>query len=151
VKFELFDSDSLNFVELNITGDNDNYIRCDEESKYLSTEIFNIFQDCFEKSNNLYEYFEPTKFNTRSIVPLLNNFKEKLIELNNITTFEEFVHYIETQNLGTTFLLSLNEYDKSWKDHWHKYLKKIIKINEDIISLIDVCMDEDLILWVIGY
>ena len=43
MRLELYDSKELNFVELNITGGNDSYIRCDKESKYIDSIVFNLF------------------------------------------------------------------------------------------------------------
>ncbi len=37
---ELYNADFLNFVEFNITGDNDDYKRCDVESKYIDIRCF---------------------------------------------------------------------------------------------------------------
>ena len=72
MKIEVYDANNLNFVEMNITGDNDNYLRCDRESKYLDSDVFNLFVNCFESANKLYDYFGPTKYNSRKIIPLRN-------------------------------------------------------------------------------
>jgi hypothetical protein len=32
----------IDFIEFNITGDAENYVRCDDESYYLQANIFNI-------------------------------------------------------------------------------------------------------------
>jgi len=39
----------------NITGDGETYNKCDAESSYLDSEVFNLFTFCFEKSNHLFE------------------------------------------------------------------------------------------------
>ncbi len=57
MRIELYSSEYLNIVELNTTGDNDNYIKGDSESKYLESEVFNLFANCFENANKLYEFF----------------------------------------------------------------------------------------------
>jgi hypothetical protein len=151
VKLTLFGSNSLNFVEFNTTGDNDNYIRCDEESKFLETEIFNLFIDCFEQSNQLYDYFEPTKFNARGIIPLMNEFNRKIEELGELSSEQEFHSYIGKLFLGKEFLASLDHNFSEWKKEWDIFRDKLQDICYDVINLINHCIEEDLILWVIGY
>ena len=72
MRMEFFGIDGLNFVEFNITGDDINFSRLNDESRYIHSEVFNLFTKCFENSHDLYEYFEPTKFNARKIVVLRN-------------------------------------------------------------------------------
>ena len=48
-------SEIIDFVEFNITGDAENYNRCDDESLYLGADVFNIFASCFERSNHLFD------------------------------------------------------------------------------------------------
>lgn len=150
MRLEIYSSDKLNFVELNITGDNDNYITCDTESKFIDTELFNLFASCFEKANKLYEYFGAIRFNSRQIIPLRNALKENLESLEKINTEELFTEYIGSVFLGTAFILELEKQDKSWSPNWDHYLVKIKKANADLISLVDQCIDEGRVLWVIG-
>ena len=71
---ELYNADFLNFVEFNLTGDNDNYNRCDEESKYMDSSVFYLFQPCFEEANKTYDYFsaEPSTIPERSLFCAMN-------------------------------------------------------------------------------
>ena len=46
MRIELFSSEYLNIVEINTTGDNENYIKGDSESKYVESEVFNLFANC---------------------------------------------------------------------------------------------------------
>jgi len=85
MRLEIYDSKDLNFVELNITGGNDTLIRCDKESKFIDSVVFNVFTPCFENANKLYEYYGPTKYNARKIIPLRNElitFRDKLKPLH---------------------------------------------------------------------
>ena len=86
MRIELFSSDYLNIVELNTTGDNDNYLKGDSESKYVESEVFNIFANCFENANKLYEFFGATKYNARKIVPLRNELLQKSEALEKISS-----------------------------------------------------------------
>lgn len=151
MRLEIYGSKDLNFVELNITGTEDQYIKCDPESQYIDSIVFNLFADCFEKANNLYEYYEPTKFNARFIVPLRNRLLTNLTILENIRSLPEFQEHINLKVHGKEFFLSLIRNDKKWMDHWTAYHEKLIKINKDLLDLVDFCIDEDRMLWVVGY
>lgn len=151
MKIELYDSNKLNFVELNITGDNDNYQKIDLESKFLDGEVFNLFSVCFENSNKLFDYFGPTKYNSRRIIPLQNELIRHLEKLENIKKLEDFITFTSEIFLGNSFIISLEKQDKLWEKNWESYLEKLLAINKDLIELIDKCVEQERILWVIGY
>lgn len=151
MKFEIYDQKSLNFVELNTTGTNFQYVKCDPESKYIDTPLFNLFADSFEKANRLYECYGETKFNTRYIIPLRNRLLINLTILEKIQTLEDFQKHINSKVQGKEFLHALVSHDKGWSDRWKIYLDRIIQINREILDIVDFCIDEDRILWVIGY
>ncbi len=151
MKIELFDADALNFVEFNTTGDDNTYIRCDEESKYIDTVVFNLFIDCFEKSNKLYDYFDATKFNARNFIPLIHELERKVKELEKISSEEAFEEYLHAQFLGKEFISKLDENDNQWRNNWLKYRKKLLRLSEDIKKLVQKCINKEKVLWVIGY
>lgn len=151
MRIELFSSDYLNIVELNTTGDNENYIKGDSESKYVESEVFNLFTNCFENANKLYEFFGATKYNTRNIVPLRNELLSKLEALESIKSLDDFQNHLDQVFLGQEFIDELTEEDKDWQDKWKFYLDKLIQVNKGLIAITDKCIEEQKILWVIGY
>jgi len=151
MKLEIYDSNALNFVELNYTGGNDSYIRCDKESKYIDSVVFNLFAPCFENANKLYEYYGPTKYNARKIIPLRNELLQFLSNLKSFKTLNDFRNLICSDFLGNEFLDALKQDDADWEKNWKGYLSKLITINEQMIALAERCADEEKILWVVGY
>jgi hypothetical protein len=151
MKIDFFDIDKLNFVEFNITGDDMNYVKLNHESQYLNGNVFNLFVRCFEKSNELYEYFEPTKYNSRKIVILRNELVKNLQVLKKITSREAFNTYTEGLFLGAKFVNELNTIDPGWRDNWSGYLEQLVQLNQNMILLVDRCIDESRVLWLIGY
>jgi hypothetical protein len=151
MRLEIYDSEQLNFVELNTTGDNENYIKCDENSRYIDTEVFNLFAHCFENSQTLYEYFGPTKYNARKIVPLRNELIKHQDELNAIDSKESFIEFIGNIFLGKEFIFQIELFDKAWEDNWSLYLTKLSQINKEMIEIVEDCIEYEKILWVIGY
>jgi hypothetical protein len=151
MRLELYNSNDLNFVELNITGGNDTLVRCDRESKYIDSIVFNLFSPCFENANKLYEYYGPTKFNARKIIPLRNELirhRDDLLALNSVEDFEELV---SSHFLGREFLEELQNSDSGWASSWEKSRDSLVKINIELITLTEKCADEERILWVVGY
>lgn len=151
MRLEIYDSDKLNFVELNTSGDNENYISLDESSRFIDSEVFNLFTHCFESSNKLYEYFGPTKYNSRKIVPLRNSLIENLESFSQIQSKLDFIEYIGNKFLGKEFILALEKVDRSWEDNWESYLIKLKELNKGLISVAEDCIENEKILWVVGY
>jgi hypothetical protein len=141
----------VDFVEFNITGDNDNYNKCDPESFYLNSNVFNIYAGCFERSNHLFEFIGQTKYNSRKIIPLKNELEENLFKLNSIQNLVEFKYYVTGIFLGRDLLKDLSEADPNWEKCWKYYQRRLIVINRDLIKIIDKCIEQELVLWVIGY
>lgn len=151
MRIEIFDADYLNIVELNTTGDNTTYVKGNSESSYMQSEVFNIFIKCFENSNRLYEFYGATKYDIRKIVPLKNELNKKLQLLQNISSLKGFKDHIQNIFLGNEFLEKLNAHYNNWENEWETYLNKLIKVNKGLINIVDKCLDEQRVLWVIGY
>ena len=151
LRIEIFDADYLNIVELNTTGDNEHYTKGDSESSYMQSEVFNLFIKCFENSNQLYEFYGATKYDIRKIVPLRNELEKKLETLQSINNLHEFKAHIEGIFLGNEFLDKLNKHYPDWENQWEDYLERLIKVNEGLIAIVEKCIDEQRVLWVIGY
>ena len=148
---ELYDAELLNFVEFNLTGDNDNYRRCDEESRYLDSSVFYLFQPCFEEANKTYDYFAGTKYNSRKIIVLRNELIANLQKFESLADSREFKNLISSRFMGREFLAELESEDSQWLTYWKEYNRKIIGVNKDLIELVEKCAYEENILWVIGY
>ena len=151
MNIELYNSEFLNFVELNFTGDNDEYRRCDAESKYLDTDVFNLFLHCFENANEIFDYFSGTKYNSRKIIVLRNELLKNLEELEKISTLKEFTKMAESRFMGKDFLQELSHHHPKWRDKWEEYLEKLKAVDRELIAFTEKCADEERILWVIGY
>jgi hypothetical protein len=151
MRIELFNSDYLNIVELNTTGDNDNYVKGDPESKYVEGEVFNLFTKCFENAETLYEFIGSTKYNSRKIVPLRNELLTKLESLEKIESVDDFQNHLDQVFLGQEFIDELTLEDEKWKENWKFYLDKLIILNKGLVEITDKCIEEQRILWVLGY
>lgn len=141
----------IDFVEFNITGTNQMHQRCDNESLYLNAQIFNIFVGCFERSNHLFDILGSTLYDIRKIIPLRNELEVNFNVLRQIDTLNEFRHYVLGIFLGKNLLEELEQADAHWEKRWKFYLRKLMLINKDLIALADRCLEEEKVLWFIGY
>lgn len=151
MRIELFDTDLCNLVELSVTGPNEMFRTSGSESKFVEEDVFNLFISCFEKSNTLFDYYEPTQFTSRKIVPLINELKKNLENLQEQDTLESFTRFIDRKPLGSRFVESLNKNDPDWEKNWTNYQEQLMDINRSLISLVNRCLEEDKNLWVKGY
>lgn len=151
MRLEIYGVNNLNIVEFNITGDSETYQRCDKDSLYMDTEFFNLFSVIFEKSNKLYDYFEPTKYNSRHFVVLLNELTVYAERVKKINSPDQFIDFTAGIFLGTNFVLELEKLDRNWQSNWELYQSKLLSVNEQLIAITNLCINEDRILWLIGY
>ncbi len=151
MKLSIYNYRDLNFVELNLTGTEQAYKTCDSESRYMDTVVFNLFTECFEKSNNLYDYFDATRYNPRNIIPLRNQLQTHLARIGDIKDLRGLQSFLDGKAFGKAFLLELVRCDKTWTDRWSTYHEMLLRINRELLELVDFIIDEDRILWVIGY
>lgn len=151
MRLEMYGANNLNFVEFNISGDVATIQRCDKDSFFMDSELFSLFSECFENSNNLYDYFGPTKYNARNIVVLFNALKSHFERLEKIDSLDNFLDFTGSRFLGSGFVIELEKHDKNWRLNWEGYKMKLININQQLINLINRCIDEERILWLIGY
>ena len=63
--------------------------------KYLDTDVFNLFLQCFENANELFDYFSGTKYNSRKIIVLRNELLRNLEELQKIKALKELTKMIQ--------------------------------------------------------
>ena len=151
MKLTIYDYKELNFVELNYTGGNDTYIRCDKESKYIDAVVFNLFAPCFEAANKLYDYYGPTKYNARKIIPLRNELINHADSLKALQSASDFSDHVSLHFLGREFLEALEKERPGWEKKWSEVRDKLVEINQVMINLTERCADEEKILWVVGY
>ncbi len=150
MRLELFESDRLNFVEFNTTGDTELYLRCDSESKFMDTIAFNLFSECFENANKLYEYFTPTRYTVRNIVVLLNELNIITAKWSVIKTKQDFIDRLLVLYMGRLFLSKL-ESDDPELNHWEDVFENLKKITQELTTMVSMCIEEERVLWVIGY
>jgi hypothetical protein len=90
-------------------------------------------------------------YNTRKIIPLKNALDKNLERLSIIENIEEFKRYVSGIFLGRDLLVDLAQADPLWEQCWKFYLRRLTIINRDLIKLVDRCVEEERVLWVIGY
>jgi len=151
MNIELYNSDFLNFVEFNITGDNDDYKRCDVESKYLDAAVFYLVQPCFENANSTYDYFSGTKYNARKIIVLRNNLLDNLKQFQEVHDLASFITLVNSRFMGKEFLNELDGDEPQWQDKWQSINDRIVNVHRDLIEIVEKCAFEERVLWVLGY
>jgi hypothetical protein len=48
-------------------------------------------------------------------------------------------------------VIELEKIDKSWQLNWDLHKRKLMEINQHLIDLVNRCVEEEKILWLIGY
>lgn len=140
----------FNYIELNITGDDSNFNKCDSESSYIDADIFNIYTNCFEASNSLFEFYGNTKYNSRNIIRLKNELEILAEKIVSIKTTNELEAFINSFFLGKEILDDFKKHYTNWEEHWIEIKDILIQFNNDLFKVVNKCITEDRVLWVIG-
>jgi hypothetical protein len=151
MKIELLNADCLNFVELNISGNRFIFNKCDPESSFLETDVFNLFSPCFERSNELYDYFTPTMYNVKRLIPLGNELEKHGKLLQELNDHEAFRNFVSGVFLGGNFLSEIEKLNAGWVTDWQFFRDRLLVVNSDLTELVAKCVDEERVLWVLGY
>jgi len=150
-KMRILNKDEFfNFIELNITGDNQNFNKCDGESKFIDVDIFNIFAACFEASNPLFEFYGNTKYNSRNIIRLNNELQELKKKIELIESKDQLTEFLNDLFLGQDLIDEFKSHYIDWEKNWNNIKEILLVFNADITKLIDKCISEDRVLWVLG-
>ena len=73
----------------------------------------------------------------------LNAFR-KIIE--SIDSLESLVDFTGSRFLGANFVIELEKIDKSWRLNWELYKQKLLDINQQLIDIVNTCIEEEKIL-----
>ena len=150
MRIELFKLDLHNLVEFSISASDENYKICSSESFFMEEQVFYLFQSCFEESSKLFDYYEPTKFGLRNIIPLQNHLKELGKELESVNSPESFAKFITERSMGVQYLELMEKEDPDWSKEWNKHQKNLSDVCQKLILLTEQCLNEDKVLWVKG-
>jgi hypothetical protein len=78
----------------------------------------------------------------------LKRFKHKI---EQITSLDGFLDFTGSIFLGSNFVLEIEKLDKNWSLNWESYSKKLQDVNNQLIDLVNNCMEKEKVLWLIGY
>ena len=151
MKIQLFDYKDLNIVEF-VSGDGSgDCLLSSENSKYLHGSVFSIIQNAFDLSNKDYSYYELTEFRDQNLITLRNHLQDHYSRLKSTASLEIFEAYILKQVEGIDFLNELKNFYPNWKITWENIRDQLLDVYEEILELIDNCIDEDHSFWLKGY
>jgi hypothetical protein len=151
VKIELYNYKDLNIVEF-VSGDGSAECKlCSENSKYLHGSVFSIIQGAFDLSNKDYSYYDLTEFKDQNLISLRNHLQDHFSRLHSTVELENFEAYLLKQVEGIDFLNELKNFYPNWKINWENIKHQLLDVYEDILDIIDNCIDEDRSFWLKGY
>lgn len=151
MRLELFDYKDLNIVEFNT----ENLARADkkfsESSKYLHGSVFSLIQTTFSLSHPDFSYYDLNLYDNHKLISLRNHLQDHYSRLKNTSSFNEFNKYLKIQVEGIVFLNDLKTFYPGWKISWENIRKELLTVFEDLLEMIDNCIDEDTVLRVRGF
>lgn len=141
----------LNFVQFSPQAQAESFQVCSEKSKYLDGTVFSLFQHCFELSSGNYDYYKISSFNGQEVVALRNHLITNQTRISSIMSAFDFEKFLLKQVSGIEFLNTLKNNYSDWKMQWERIKSELIRVGEELIEMVDNCIDEDFILRVKGF
>ncbi len=151
MKIKLYTSEDLNFVEFSFSRDHQKFGPLGKNSRYLHAAVFCLFQNAFELSHFDYDYYQPTAYNDSSLIKLRNNLVEHVSIIRQIESPEELETYALKQVAGIDFLNEIKTFIPKWRIGWENIRDQVKEVVDELIELVDYCIDEDKTFWVKGY
>lgn len=151
MKIQLFDYKDLNIVEFTIGNKGESCRLCSENSKYIHGSVFSVIQTAFELSNGDYSYYDTSLYKDQTLISLRNHIQDHFSRLMNTSSLNEFEAYILKQVEGIDFMNELKTFYPNWKINWENFRDQMLEVYEQILDIIDHCIDEDKSFWVKGY
>ena len=151
MKIKLYSSEDLNLVEFSFSSDHNGFEGLTGKSRYLNAAVFGLFQHAFELSNPEYEYYTPTPFTGSEIINLRNHLADQFSRITQIESPETLEAYALKQMAGIDFLNEIRTFYPKWRITWENIRDQVKQVVEELLELVDLCIDEDSIFWVKGY
>lgn len=134
------------------TGDLKEPENWNDNSRYLSSSIFgSLFWDSFESlDGNKFDIVgPPTAYKDEELKKILVLLQDNLGALEKINSLEEFIQRIT--RFDKVLLAELNhDYGEVWKKDWREILDKLIVVNKDLMQIVENCLKDSRVLWVLG-
>lgn len=137
------------YVEFNISGNERRYRHWENESLYLDEAVFSVFAGCFDRSVDNFSYFGPTKYRRDDLLKLRRELGTTDSGLAAITGMDPFVGAIAKLTRGEAFIQELGKMYKLTTE-WDEVLGLLRKANRALLDLVNQCVREGRVLWVLG-
>ncbi len=151
MEIRLYSSEDLNLVEFSYSTGQDGFSPMIENSKYLHAAVFCLIQKSFELSKPDFRYNEATSYLGQELVTLRNRLVDQISRIRNIDSPEELESYSLNQAACIDFLNELKMNNPTWKINWENIKDQVLKVTEELLELVDFCIDEEKVFWIKGY
>jgi hypothetical protein len=151
MKIKLYNSDEMNFVEFSFSSGHQGFEPTTSRSKYVHSAVFCLFQYAFELSKPDFRYYRATAYGSPDIVKLRNHLVDQLSRIMRIVSAEALETYVLKQVEGIDFLNELKTENPNWRISWENIRDQLKQVLDELLEMVDFCIDEDKIFWVKGY
>jgi hypothetical protein len=139
------------WIEFNISGTPEKFDFNQEDSRYLDESGYNLFVDIVEKNSSFFNFYGPSLVGLTNLQALKLDLEKRRSEMSVIRTIDEFIAFAKYKNFQPDFINEMVEFKNSLDERLDK--ENLIDTNpimNDIIEVVDKCMKEKRVLWVLG-
>ncbi len=136
------------YVEFNIDGSLASYLHWDTRSYYLQQAVFCALAGCFgTRAPNV---IGQASYSGDELVKLLAALKAKQARLANIEDSNALIRAVTDTAMGMSFLTALTSEQHDLQTEWRTIARLLEAIVEELIELVQKCIMEERVLWVLG-
>ena len=151
MKLNILGLKDMNFVQVQIVSEEEEFEKLSDVAKYLDSPVFSIFRNCFELSYPDFQYSGNNLFSTNQVVSLRHRLMTQLTRILAIDNPEDLKAFIMHQIAGLEFMDELKTLYQDWHIYWEIIKDKLAGVNNDLIEIADRCIDDEKKLFVKGY
>jgi len=137
------------YVEFNISGDEHRYHNWEDESLYLDETVFSVFAGGFDRSVNNFNYYGPTRYRGDDLLKLKRELGAIDSKMAAIVGKHQFVEKMAELTHSETFIKEASEVYELTSE-WDEVLGSLKNVGRTLLDLVNQCVREGRILWVLG-
>jgi hypothetical protein len=151
MKIHLYNQEDLNYVEFTILSLKRPYRRHTENARFLHAHVFSVVQYVYETSHKDYCYYNAVCYKDESLKVLQESLQAHILKLNDVSNSIQLETLILKQIEGIDFMNEMKTYYPNWRISWENYRDKLIQVCSELLEMVDICLEEEKVLWVKGY
>jgi hypothetical protein len=144
------DISGTHWIEFNVSGTMTEYKHWADNSKYLDEYAYNFYTDIFEKVTSNFNYYGDTKFNKEQLMKLKQEIERRVKTFDNLQSLPDIIEFSKRTSYALNLTQDIQETYYMQNGQQNKLIGDLKRLGNDLSHLVDICINQDKTLWVLG-